>query len=342
MKLKKYLMNFIIKLFAKDFLVFKAPSIIEEIYQSILGRSADLAGIAHYKKIIADSGSIKQVIEEIIDSEEYLRLINPTHKDIYLPHPLVFLHIQKTAGTSLQNMLRLAFGKRAFVEHADSLSERKSDELVRYSIFAGHFNYDSLKYIQDADPCIVTFVREPKERLCSLYYFLKAHNLMTYNSMKKANELDIHQFFNWCLLKKESGFWNHMVWVVMGSEKWEEWKVMLTQKQSKAKEAEVISELIRPAIRERLREFSFIGLQEDFTRSVTMMCKIFSWPEFSNIRADHQLAYLMKNNPDFKEINSREPITAELESLLDQFVKLDNIVYEEAKMIYADFFVKNS
>ena len=95
---------------------------------------------------------------------------------------LVSLHIPKTAGTSFRNILRKVYGK----SHVARLDIRKDIELngkalrgnqLKSSIRVvhGHFSYRELseQFEIGKEVPVVTWIREPAERVISNYYYLE-------------------------------------------------------------------------------------------------------------------------------------------------------------------------
>lgn len=89
---------------------------------------------------------------------------------------LVFLHLQKTGGTSLHAGLAAGFAPGAVCpERFDRLHEWPGAELQRYAYYAGHYNFDALDYIAGPKQ-VLTVLREPRERIISLYLFWTRHS----------------------------------------------------------------------------------------------------------------------------------------------------------------------
>jgi len=315
-----------------------STDLLNTIYRSLLKRDPDPSGLEEYIKIISEPDGLRKVLVKIIMSEEFKKQFSSDLlTDVESARKVVFLHIQKTAGTSMQNMLKGRFAGKIYFEHGDTLKDRSHEELLKYSIFAGHFNYDSLQFISDQPLSIFTFVREPKARLISLYYFWRAHNPTApsfHDAMQLANELNLERFFEHYLGVNDPDLLNHMTWAVMGQVKWVEWTTLLNQKMSPKQRVTILTRTIRPAIRERLKEFAWVGLQEDFDNSLINLCRVLDWPPFNSVRADHSLNKLTKEHPDFKKEISKEPVSLEAETILNQFIELDMILYEEAKLLY--------
>lgn len=83
--------------------------------------------------------------------------------------PLVFLHIPKTAGTTLWLILRRQYSPRAVlrVDHPDALAAPPQSRPQQTRVLVGHFGYDPQGFTQPL-PCI-TLLREPLERTLSDY-----------------------------------------------------------------------------------------------------------------------------------------------------------------------------
>ena len=246
----------------------------------------------------------------------------------------VFVHAQKTAGTSLQNMLIDTFGdQNVYREHADTLYMRSPAELSQYCVFAGHFNFDSLSYVPRRSLQLITLLREPKQRLMSLYRFLRAHEptAPAFNGgIEIANHLDAVEFFRSVLATAASETWNHLTWCIMGQRKWSAYKKALAGLSADAMQAQL--DAVRLDIRERLKQFAFIGFQEDFPYSCQRLFELVG-ERMPHLRHDHSVELLANNLQYFKNV-ARQPMTPDLEGALDPLVQLDNILYREASDLY--------
>lgn len=84
--------------------------------------------------------------------------------------PLVFMHIPKTGGHTLRAILTEVYGDA--VCPAQNWGELVKVDVSRYKVFIGHFGYeDARKAFGDVE--FATFLREPNERLLSLYHYLQ-------------------------------------------------------------------------------------------------------------------------------------------------------------------------
>lgn len=98
---------------------------------------------------------------------------------------LISLHIPKTAGTSFRNILKRVYGEKAVVRVDIPLpSERAPNEtkvsgpgtvLEGTRVLHGHFRYGDLvaRYGLDTAIPVITWVRDPVERVISNYFYLQ-------------------------------------------------------------------------------------------------------------------------------------------------------------------------
>ena len=89
--------------------------------------------------------------------------------------PVVFMHIPKTAGSSLTNMLEphYAPGEVFRSPEPGSLSRLGSAELQSYSILCGHFDWSELGNLPKKSQ-IICLLRDPIDRIVSLYWYWRS------------------------------------------------------------------------------------------------------------------------------------------------------------------------
>ena len=329
----------------KSFATLSRP-LLEALYQGALQRDLDPLGWNTYRRALAHTGDIAPILSELIASAEFRRtyaakegvLRSRARARAVEGACWVFIHIAKTGGSSIQHLLAASLPPgKLYKEHDDTISQQPLRKLLPCSVFAGHFNYDSLPFIPRKTISLLTFVREPVERLCSFYNFLRAHEpgSATYARFHRdANELDMEAFFQNEETRVSANVWNQMTWAIMGASQWAAWQLLLADAPDEASAADFVNNIARPAIRMRLREFTFIGLQEDFERSARMLCDLLGVPRPAVIPAENTLAGLLKSGPDYKRELKPEPLTPARRELLESLVQLDRVLYEESKIIY--------
>lgn len=122
----------------------------------------------------------------------------------------VVIHIPKTAGTSLNNVLAKVFGEEAISPPFDAraYARMNSRDLKKYTIVQGHIGW---KDVGEHFPHCkkITFLREPLDRCLSWYYYLRGRGLdkvtpfeaISYSNSPEeaislAKQLDIDSFFD--------------------------------------------------------------------------------------------------------------------------------------------------
>lgn len=107
--------------------------------------------------------------------------------------PAVFIHIQKTAGSAVVKTARKLHGNY-MISHGDYLSKPVED-LESLTFISGHFGYDYIKpLLFKKQRFAFTFLRNPIDRVLSLYYFCRERDPDQYSIYKMAHELDALEF----------------------------------------------------------------------------------------------------------------------------------------------------
>lgn len=85
------------------------------------------------------------------------------------------MHIHKTGGTSFKKILERQYGNQLHVLNRGQVNrgEKEWDELVRINkkIVHGHIPYNDIKHIYNPNTKIITWLREPVDRVISNYYY---------------------------------------------------------------------------------------------------------------------------------------------------------------------------
>lgn len=139
--------------------------------------------------------------------------------------PAIFLHIQKTAGTSVVNLVSQHYDQN-FISHGEyiekmqySLDSKPRTDSGAISAFrnipflSGHFGYDFAKNFMD-ERYSFTFLRNPIERVLSFYFFCRSQNPAEYYIYKLCQECLLEEFLEKGLEVPEIGalILNNQVW----------------------------------------------------------------------------------------------------------------------------------
>jgi hypothetical protein len=328
---------------------YDSEKIIRDLFVSLLRRLPEPDAVKYYSGII-DDGRLCDAIKEIVDSDEFNRKYLETTDPFSLIHPIdavdkpldIFIHIQKAAGTSLYLMMSGAFGSDYVTFHFFRLSSKPPSWVYKHSILFGHFDYDECALLTvQREKRFFTFLRDPLKRLISLYCFWRSHDIDCHLDMERvilANKFDIVSFFTNQKISEDI-YWNEMTRYIMGLRLWREWKERYPFLKSQAQIDRFIEDEVREKVKDRLREFTFIGLQEDFERSARLLFHILG-KDCPDIAQANVTDKNMKQW-GFKKIEKPE-ITPELQRVLGDLTRLDRVVYEEGRKIYFDLIKKYS
>ncbi len=143
--------------------------------------------------------SLVQLREAILSSDEYRARLHSLI-EAYNRETVVFIHLEKTGGTTLHNVLTANYAPdRASPSHYSYLSEFSLIDNT-YDFFSCHIDYDTALRIPRASKQFVALFREPVERLISQYRFWRSHPVSSssgeYDPSRLAKELSPEDFFN--------------------------------------------------------------------------------------------------------------------------------------------------
>ena len=125
--------------------------------------------------------------------------------------PALFLHIQKTAGTSVVQTFREFYGED-IISHLDYYGH-KPEEFRNKRFVSGHFGYSYAQHFMKSRYSF-TFLRDPAERVLSFYYFCRRSNPDEFPVYKIAQEQTLNGFLDMAIdhLLVKSCIWNHQTW----------------------------------------------------------------------------------------------------------------------------------
>jgi hypothetical protein len=125
--------------------------------------------------------------------------------------PVLFLHIQKTAGTSLVESLRPRYAD-SMISHGDFIGHAPEEFRDRLLV-SGHFGHAWCRSLMPSRTCF-TFLRDPVERVLSFYHFCRAQTSDEFSTYARARELDLDAFLaavaDDALIRKN--LWNNQAW----------------------------------------------------------------------------------------------------------------------------------
>lgn len=223
---------------------------------------------------------------------------------------LCFLHLGKTAGTSLQNALFETMSDAAiFHDSIVSFDTVSPAEIAINDLVIGHYAFQHVAKLR-ADRFLFTFLRDPVDRVVSNYYFLRAGSPVSRYSAKAlqaAKDMTLKEF---CLCEDPG--------VRLVTENYQAKAIAFDVRPEYQGE---IHDLAGQA-EQNLRSFDFVGIVEYFSESVSALSEAIG------------LAIPIKRT-NVTELRSREaPPSSEEVELIRRLNGVDIALYAKARELF--------
>jgi hypothetical protein len=299
-------------------------------FRFILGREPEHEGAIEAHMNVATVAELREIL---LSSDEFSGKYKFMYPDVS-EHPIasidrrtiVFIHLQKTGGTSLRSMLGKQFpDDRRCPVFEDKLHLLSIAELARYDFFSGHFDISAIRFIPRDDIKTVALFREPRARLISFYRFLRSHPLGDEFSgdqlIPLAHELTAEEFFENPQLRLFSAVNNHYLFALGRSFAWFD-----QNRSSLSREA--LSHVLEDA-KLQICALTALGITERFDHSIQLIWKSLNLPPPSSMEEVNVTDKIVENDLRFRRVEAVR-MTPRLATATEDLIEYDDILYEFA------------
>jgi len=163
------------------------------------------------------------------------------------------MHTQKTAGTTMTEAVRRHY-RNDMISHGDYL-KRDTASLKKTRFISGHFGFEYSRQFMDGRYSF-TFLRDPVERILSLYYFSRTRNPAEYPIYRAAHELDLAGYLRAGFDREDikTYLWNQQAWQLACG-----WNDPQQRQISNFTDEQILE-----GAKAHLTEFHYIGFAESF------------------------------------------------------------------------------
>jgi hypothetical protein len=239
---------------------------------------------------------------------------------------VVFVHLQKTGGTTLRDLLAAQFEEDRVCPGPNlPIYSFSVAELGHYDFFAGHYELDSIRFIPRRNVRTLSLFREPCARLISWYRFHKSHPPYGAHAVNRfvqlANDLTAEEFFEAPEVRANQLVYNHYLLSFGRSFAW------FDHRRDSLSRADLDSAL--QDAKRQIRTLTALGITERFAQSVRHICKTLDLPPPATVKAANVTDDMQNLYSGFRRVDPVS-MTPRLAAALEELTAYDQELYRFA------------
>ena len=236
----------------------------------------------------------------------------------------IFMHTQKTAGTSIIHLARARYGEDNVVSHGDWLSLPRGT-VEEKAFVSGHFGFAFVERLL-GERYSFTFLREPIDRIISLYSFCRSQPSNAYAIYRAASRLSLEEFvalgskFSETPIERfecHSMIWNNQAWQLARG-----WDYIPDDSRG-PNVLDYREDDILDMAKANLERFDHVGLTETFDRDVEIIHRDLGFGRLRHIPHENS------SGRDYR--SSLSPATL---AAIKSVTQLDQEIYAFAKKLF--------
>jgi hypothetical protein len=251
---------------------------------------------------------------------------------------IVFIHIPKTAGTTLSAILDSAFSKDAIFPDHFRIGHYPATYIARHRLFHGHYGLQEAQYIPGPKK-IFTVLRNPRSRIISQYRYHRARKtdngkLSGMMLIEKA-QLPLKDYLKDREVRTNPSvdnmqtrslfYFDPQSMIKLGLSPATIGSFRFTQHRQEALEV----------ARDKLRALDAVGLVEQFDDFLPLLQKIINVDLPNTYKREMVTDTLNAVSPEIYRAAEKAEIDVETNALLDELVELDEKLYSDAAKIFS-------